>query len=75
MPQPGFTDRAIDLVAEDKLRRAYQDGLFAGLTGWGRPLPLDDEPDDPHWWLRRRLKADRSQAPDRREHRTPGAIG
>lgn len=56
MSHPGFTERAIDLVAEDKLRRAYEEGHFAHLAGLGRPLPLDDEPDDPHWWLRRQLR-------------------
>jgi hypothetical protein len=53
-----FTDRAIELVADDKIRAAIERGEFAALPGLGRPHPIIDEPYDPHWWVRRKLSAE-----------------
>lgn len=50
-----FTDRAIQIVAEDKLRQAIAEGEFDHLPGLGQPHPIFDEPYDPHAWLRRKL--------------------
>lgn len=50
-----FGDRAIDIVADDKIRAAIEDGQFCNLPGLGQPHPIFDEPYDPHWWLRRKL--------------------
>lgn len=30
------------IVAEDKIRKAYEDGEFDNLPGYGKPLKLDD---------------------------------
>jgi len=51
-----MTDRAIQLVAEDKIRAAIANGEFARLPGFGRPNPIIDEPYDPNWWVRRKLR-------------------
>ncbi|MGD9645802.1 MAG: DnaJ family domain-containing protein [Pirellulales bacterium] len=53
-----FTDRAIDLVADDKIRAAVERGEFAHLPGLGKPHPIIDEPYDPNWWVRRKLAAE-----------------
>jgi hypothetical protein len=50
-----FTDRAIDIVADDKIRAAIQRGEFDHLPGFGKPNPLCDEPYDENWWIRRKL--------------------
>lgn len=50
-----FSDRAIDLIADDKIRAAVERGEFANLPGLGQPHPIFDEPYDPNWWIRRKL--------------------
>jgi hypothetical protein len=53
-----FSDRAIRLVAENKIRAAMEAGQFDHLPGLGKPSPLIDEPYDPLWWIRRKLKSE-----------------
>jgi hypothetical protein len=55
---PHFTDRAIDIIVEDKLSAAYQQGAFDNLPGFGRPDPIIDEPYSPEWWVRNKLRAE-----------------
>ena len=57
MAQPSFlSDRAIQIVAENKIRAAIEAGEFDNLPGLGQPAAIFDEPYDPHWWIRRKLK-------------------
>lgn len=56
MPQPFFSDRAIQLIAENKIRAAIEAGEFDDLPGYGKPTAIFDEPYDPHWWIRRKLQ-------------------
>jgi len=51
-----FTDRAIDIVVEDKICAAIERGEFNDLPGFGKPHPICDEPYDPNWWVRRKLR-------------------
>lgn len=51
-----FSQRAIDIVVEDKLAAAYQQGAFDNLPGFGRRDPIIDEPYSPEWWLRSKLR-------------------
>jgi hypothetical protein len=51
-----ITDRALRIVAEDKIQAAIREGLFDSLPGLGQPSPLCDEPYDPNCWLRRMLQ-------------------
>jgi hypothetical protein len=51
-----LTDRAIHIVAENKIRAAIDAGDFDKLPGLGKPAAICDEPYDPHWWIRRKLK-------------------
>ena len=63
-----FTDRAIQLVAEDKIQSALKTGVFDHLPGLGKPLELINEPYDDLWWVRSKaaveeikLRADRGR--------------
>ena len=44
------------MVSENKIKEAIRAGEFENLEGFGKPLPLDSEPYDPHWWIRRKMK-------------------
>lgn len=54
-----FTDRAIRIIAEDKIQAAIRAGEFDNLSGLGEPFDWCDEPYDPNWWVRRKLKDER----------------
>jgi hypothetical protein len=54
--RPLFSDRAIQIVAENKIRAAIEAGEFDNLPGFGQPSELIDELYDPHWWIRRKLR-------------------
>jgi hypothetical protein len=51
-----ITERAIQLVADAKVKQAYADGKFDRLPGFGRPFEFDDTAYDPHWWIRRKVE-------------------
>jgi hypothetical protein len=51
-----LTDRAIQVIAENKIRAAIDAGEFDNLPGFGQPAAIFDEPYDPHWWIRRKLR-------------------
>jgi hypothetical protein len=53
---PLLSDRAIQIVAENKIRAVIEAGEFDHLPGLGQPAAIVDEPYDPHWWIRRKLK-------------------
>jgi hypothetical protein len=50
-----FSDRAIQIIADNKIRAAIDAGEFNNLSGLGKPAAIFDEPYDPHWWIRRKL--------------------
>ncbi|TWT32293.1 hypothetical protein KOR34_40550 [Posidoniimonas corsicana] len=57
MAEPiSFSDSTIARIADAKLQAAIEEGQFDNLPGLGKPLPLIDEPYDPGWWVRRKLK-------------------
>lgn len=51
-----FSEQAVQLVAEHKIQAAIEAGEFEKLPGLGKPCRLIDQPYDPHWWVRRKLK-------------------
>jgi hypothetical protein len=59
--RPLMSDRAIQIIAENKIRAAVEAGEFDNLPGFGQPAAIFDEPYDPHWWIRRKLKRERLQ--------------
>jgi hypothetical protein len=57
-----FSERALILVAENKLRAAIDAGEFDNLPGMGRPSLLIDAPYDPFWWVREKLRSEQLTA-------------
>jgi DnaJ homologue, subfamily C, member 28, conserved domain len=55
-PQLALSDRAIQIIADNKIRAAIDAGEFDNLPGFGKRSAIIDEPYDPHWWIRRKLK-------------------
>jgi hypothetical protein len=53
---PLLTDRAIQIIADNKIRAAIEAGEFDNLPGYGKPAAIVDEPYDRFWWIRRKLK-------------------
>lgn len=45
-----------DSFVEQQIQEGRRAGLFDGLDGEGRPLDGLDEPHDPDWWLKRKLR-------------------
>ena len=56
MSREMFSHRAIQIIAEDKIRAAIEAGEFDHLPGFGKPSDLIDEPYDPFWWIRRKIR-------------------
>jgi hypothetical protein len=53
---PLGSERAMRIIAENKLRAAIEAGEFDNLPGFGKPSPLIDEPYDPWSWIKRKLR-------------------
>jgi hypothetical protein len=62
---PLGSERAMRIVAENKLRAAIDAGEFENLPGMGKPSPLIDEPYDPFWWIKRKLRQENLPADPR----------
>lgn len=54
-----FSSRAVQRIAENKIREAIEAGKFDNLRGAGEPIPDLDEPVDELWWVRRWIKRER----------------
>jgi hypothetical protein len=65
--RPLLSDRAIQIIAENKIRAAIEAGEFEDLPGLGKPAAIFDEPYDPNWWIRRKLKREALQNLVRRD--------
>ena len=65
-----FSSRAIQTIAEDKLRAAYEQGEFDNLPGLGQPSPMIDQPYHPLWWIARKLQ--REQLLPKPKHQRTG---
>ncbi|HEX7180612.1 MAG TPA: DUF1992 domain-containing protein [Thermoanaerobaculia bacterium] len=59
MSQNRFSRRAIELVAENRIRNAMEEGKFEDLPGFGKPIPDIDEPYDPMWWVKKWIKREK----------------
>jgi len=54
-----FSQRAIDLVCDQKIQSAIDNGDFDNLPGFGKPFEFDDTQYDPHWWIRRKIEREK----------------
>lgn len=59
--RPLLSDRAIQIIADNKIRAAIEAGEFDNLPGFGQPSAICDEPYDPLWWIRRKLRSESMQ--------------
>lgn len=59
MSQERFTRRAIDLISENRIRQAIEEGKFDDLPGTGKPISDIDEPYDPMWWVRQWMRREK----------------
>jgi len=62
-PQQPLGARAIQIIAEDKLQAAIRAGEFDNIEGMGQPHPIFDEPYDPDWWIRKKMKLEGLRMP------------
>ncbi len=51
-----FSSRATQLVAENSIREAIEEGKFDNLAGLGQPIADIDEPYDPDWWVKKWIR-------------------
>lgn len=42
--------------AEQRIREAMQAGEFDNLVGTGKPIPGINDPPDPDWWVKQKMK-------------------
>ncbi len=54
-----LSSRVTELVAENRIREAIQEGKFDNLAGEGKPIPDVDEPYDPDWWVKKWIRRER----------------
>jgi hypothetical protein len=54
-----FTRRAVQIVAENRIRQAIEEGQFDNLPGLGKPIPDVDEPYDELWWVKRLIRREK----------------
>ncbi len=48
--------RAVQVVAENRVREAIEEGQFDDPPGLGQPIPDIDEPYDPDWWIKKWIR-------------------
>jgi hypothetical protein len=51
--QERLSRRAVERVAENRIREAIEEGKFDDLPGYGKPIADIDEPYDPLWWVKK----------------------
>jgi hypothetical protein len=56
MSQNRMSRRAVQVVAENRIREAIGEGQFDNLPGFGKPIADIDEPYDPDWWVKKWIR-------------------
>lgn len=57
----GITRRALERVAENRIRQAMEEGVFDNLPAEGRPIEGLDQPYDPLWWVKQWIERENLQ--------------
>ena len=48
--------RAVEIVAENRIREFMERERFEDLAGFGQPIADVDEPYDPDWWVKKWIR-------------------
>jgi DnaJ homologue, subfamily C, member 28, conserved domain len=56
MSQSRLSRRAIEIVAENRMREVMERERFEDLPGFGKPIADIDEPYDPDWWVKKWIR-------------------
>ena len=56
MSERRMSRRAVELIADNRIRQAMDEGQLDDLPGIGKPIPDIDEPYDPMWWVKKWMK-------------------
>ena len=59
MKERGISRRGIELLADNRIQQAIEEGQFDELPGFGKPIPDIDEPYDPMWWVKKWMKREK----------------
>jgi Domain of unknown function (DUF1992) len=51
-----LSSRVTELIAENRIATAMEEGQFDNLPGLGQPIPDIDEPYDPLWWIKKWIR-------------------
>ncbi|HKI03886.1 MAG TPA: DnaJ family domain-containing protein [Thermoanaerobaculia bacterium] len=51
-----FSRRAVEIVADNRIRESMEHERFEDLPGFGRPIEDIDEPYDPDWWIKKWIR-------------------
>lgn len=62
MNERRISRRAVELIADNRIRQAMEEGQFDNLPGLGQPIPDIDEPYDPMWWVKKWMKRENLSA-------------
>lgn len=62
MSERGISRRGIELISDNRIRQAMEEGQFDNLPGLGKPIPDIDEPYDPLWWVKKWMKREQLSA-------------
>lgn len=54
-----LTRRAIQVISENRIQQAIEEGQFDNLPGTGKPIPDIDEPYDPMWWVKQWVRREK----------------
>jgi hypothetical protein len=55
----GISRRAVEILSDNRIRQAMEDGKLDDLPGFGKPIPDIDEPYDPDWWIKKWVKREK----------------
>jgi hypothetical protein len=62
MSERRVSRRAVELISDNRIRQAMEEGQFENLPGFGKPIPDIDEPYDPNWWVKKWMKREKISA-------------
>lgn len=62
MSERRISRRAVELISDNRIRQAMEEGQFDDLPGLGKPIPDIDEPYDPMWWVKKWMKREKMSA-------------